>query len=192
MNSFYAICVSRSVKIEYRYLGFISRPQSHRNSVPSSLYRRFITLVSRKCSRMRKPDACSLLTSRHLLCPNCPLVLFLFFLSFSFECPTDIVNFIPRAHSSDANRFRARAHTHVHVASLASFFLLPSSFLPCLFCFILTWILGVPFQPRRLHAKQLGGFLDFIYWQFYCRAKQVEISRATHYFILTFIISVAI
>lgn len=60
--------------------------------------------------------------------------------SLSFECPTDIVNFISRAHSSETNRFRARCL----YLSLRSPFLDPFclSFLPCLFCFTLTGVLG--------------------------------------------------
>lgn len=116
----------------------VPRPQTLRNSVHSSLHLRFITLVSRKCSRMRKPDACSLLTSWHLLCPNCPLVLFLF--SLSFECPMDIVNFIPRAHSSDANRFRALTYAHILPLSFRS------PFIPLFFLLLVLLYLNLDFR----------------------------------------------
>lgn len=56
---------------------------------------------------MCKPDACPLLTSRHLLRPNCPLVLFLFSL---LQVSHGHRKLHPaRPHSSDVNRLRARA-----------------------------------------------------------------------------------
>lgn len=105
---------------------------------------------------MREPDACPLLTVRHLLRTNCPLVFFLF--SLSFECPTDIVNFIPRAYSSGTNRFRARSCLTRFDLSL----LLNSSFISFLSSSVLLHLTNVNLRcsiltPSSVQKKHGGG-----------------------------------
>ena len=121
---------------------FVPRPQTLRNSVHSSLHLRFITLVNRKCSCMRKPDACSLLTSWHLLCPNCPLVLFLLSLSLSLSLSLESYEHrkLHPARPLVRREQVPRAHIRTHIASLASFSLHSSLFffLFSLACFALS------------------------------------------------------
>lgn len=109
---------------------------------------------------MRKPDSCSLLTSWHLLCPNCPLVLFLFSLSlFLFRVSYGHRKLHPARPLVRREQVpRARSRVHTHVGSLASFSLLSSfllSFLPCLFCFI--WTLGVYYFNPVVRTKTTQG-----------------------------------
>lgn len=107
---------------------------------------------------MRKPDACSLLTSRHLLCPNCPLVLFLFSLSHSF--------FLSQVSYGHRKLHPARplvrheqvpcARSRVHTRCLSRFVL------PYLFCFISTWTLDYFNPVVRVQTTQ-GEFPDFLF-----------------------------
>lgn len=64
------------------YPSFTNTPRvrRYRNIIQSTFLvtGRFIALASGKRPRMREPDACPLLTSRHLLRPNRPLVPFAF------------------------------------------------------------------------------------------------------------------
>lgn len=88
--------------------------------------------------------------------------LYLLLFSLSFECPTDIVNFIPRAHSSSINRFR-----RVQAASLASFSPFPPFplfFSPSLVSPYLRRTLALPFNPL-IRIKITEGFRDSTYYR---------------------------